>query len=108
MTNKRGNTQLWLTIVGGIAIGVVTITIIAIMLGALRTGLVTQTVGCNTASSAYTNCGFDYNITTRGLSFVDESTKQLGTTGTIAGVSLLLLIIGLIGFGAYAGYKRFN
>lgn len=92
MKNKRGQSQMWLALVIGLGIGVVSIVVLAIMLGALQTS---QTAGSLPA-----------NITGQGLTFLDNVSKQLGTAGTILGVSLLLLIIGAIGFGAYSGYKK--
>jgi hypothetical protein len=92
INGKRGNIGGFMSVVLGIGIGVVTIAVLAIMLGAFRTSL--------TANS------YEYNVTSRGLSFLDESTKQFSTAGTITGVTLLLAIIALIGFGAYAGYQK--
>jgi len=89
---RKGQTGTWLNLVLGLGIGVVSVVVIAIMLGALQTS--------QTANS------LPYNITGQGLSFLDNTSKQLPTAGTIAGVSLLLLIIGAIGFGAYYGYQK--
>lgn len=91
---KKGQANMWLSLVIGLGIGVVSIVVLAIMLGALQTS--------QTANS------LPANITGQGLTFLDNVSKQLGTAGTILGVSLLLLIIGAIGFGAYSGYKRMN
>lgn len=90
--SKKGQTNVWLNLVLGLGIGVVSIVVIAIMLGALQDS--------QTASS------LPYNITGQGLTFLDNTSAQLGTAGTIVGVSLLLLIIGAIGFGGYAMYRK--
>jgi hypothetical protein len=90
--NRRGQSNVWLSLVIGLGIGVVSIVVLAIMLGALQTS--------QTANS------LPSNITGQGLSFLDNTSKQLPTAGTILGVSLLLVIIGVIGFGAYAGYQK--
>jgi len=90
--HKKGNANVWLSLVLGLGIGVVSIVVIAIMLGALQSSQVAGSLPAN--------------ITGDGLLFLDNVSSQLGTAGTIAGVSLLLLIIGAIGFGGYAGYQK--
>lgn len=90
--NKRGMVQGFLQFVMGLGIGVVVIVVLAIMLGALQ--------GSQTSGS------LPYNITGQGLTFLDNTTKQFGTAGTILGVSLLLLIIGGIAFGGYYAYSK--
>lgn len=92
--NRRGQSGVWLNLVLGLGIGVVSVVVVAIMLGALQES--------QTANS------LPANITGQGLSFLDNVSKQLPTAGTIAGVALLLLIIGAIGFGAYYGYKKMS
>lgn len=89
---KRGNVPAWATWVIGIGITVVTIVVLAIMLGALQTS--------QTAAS------LPYNITGQGLTFLDNTSKQLPTAGTVIGVALLLLIIGGLGLGGYMMYKK--
>jgi hypothetical protein len=90
--NKKGQAQGWMSFIMVLGIGVVSIVVLAIMLGALQAS--------QTANS------LPANITGQGLSFLDNTSKQLPTAGTILGVSLLLLIIGAVAFGAYAGYKK--
>lgn len=92
--NRRGQSGVWLNLVLGLGIGVVSVVVVAIMLGALQDSQVAGSLPAN--------------ITGQGLSFLDNVSKQLPTAGTIAGVALLLLIIGAIGFGAYYGYKKMS
>jgi len=78
----------------GMAMGaaVVAFVVLAIMLGALQ--------GTTTANSV------EYNITGNGLTFLSNTTGQLGTAGTILGVSLLLVIIAGVGFAGYSAYQK--
>lgn len=92
MKRKGQSGNIWLTLVLGLGIGVVSIVVLAIMLGALKDS--------QTANS------LPANITADGLSFVENTAQQLPTAGTILGVSLLLVIIAAIGFGGYSAYKR--
>ena len=108
LQQKRGFSKLWFMILVGLGVGILTIAILAIILGALRTSTITNTVGCNTSTSTFTNCPTEYNVTVDGLTFLDNTTSQLGTAGTIMGVILLLLIIGALGFGGYAAYQKFG
>jgi hypothetical protein len=91
-SKRKGQAGNWLSFVMALGIGVVAIVVLAIMLGALQTS--------QTASS------LPYNITGQGLTFLDNTSKQLPTAGTILGVSLLLLIIGGVAFGGYMAYKK--
>lgn len=92
MKSKRGQTGGFLAVVAGIGVGVITIAVLAIMLGAFSTSL--------TANS------YEKNITNRGLEFLDNATDQFSTAGTILGVTLLLAIVALVGFGGYSAYKK--
>jgi hypothetical protein len=89
---KKGQAGGFLGFVTSLGIGVVTIVVLAIMLNALQ--------GSQTANS------YAYNITGDGLTFLDNTTSQFGTAGTVLGVSLLLVIIGGIGFAGYQAYKN--
>ena len=75
-----------------LGVGVIVIAVIAIMLGAFQDDL--------TASST------EYNVTGRGLEFLDNATSKFSTAGTIVGVLFLLGIIGLGGMLGYQGYQK--
>lgn len=93
ISSKRGigpgDVTSWVTL---IAVAIFVIVVFAIMLGALQTSLTSNSV--------------EYNITGRGLTFLDNSTSKFGTAGTILGVLLLLGVIGAAGLGGYAAYKK--
>jgi hypothetical protein len=92
LRSKRGQAAGgWVTFGVALAISVVSFVVLAIMLGALRDS--------QTANS------LPYNISQNGLTFLSNVTGQLGTAGTILGVSLLLVIIAGIGFAGYSVYK---
>lgn len=91
---KKGQTNVFMALVMGLGIGIVAIAILAIMLQAFKDSQTANSIGAN--------------ISGDGLTFLDNTTSQFGTAGTILGVSLLLVIIGAIGFGAYAGYQKFR
>ena len=90
--NKKGNLGVWLqtgvVIVGGLMLWAVS----AITLQAFR--------------DSQTSGGYAYNISQGGLTFLSNASSQLGTAGTILGVSLLLVIIGGIGVLGYMGYQK--
>lgn len=91
--NKKGMTPGDVTaVIASIALGIFVIVVFAIMLGALQDD---QTAG-----------SLEYNITGRGLTFIDNATSKFGTAGTIVGVLLLLGLVGLAGFGGYKAYQR--
>ena len=92
LKNKRGNSDMVVTAIVGLGIGVIVIAVIAIMLGAFRDGLTANT--------------YEYNVTTRGLTFLDNATSKFSTAGTIVGVLFLLGILAVGGFGGYALYKK--
>lgn len=87
--NKKGNAIVQ-TIVG-LGIGVIVIAVIAIMLGAFQSGL--------------TSNSMEYNVTGRGLTFLDNATSKFATAGTIVGV---LFLLGILGGGAFLGYKAYK
>ena len=101
---RKGNLGVWLqtgvVIVGGLMLWAIS----AITLEAFQTSQVTGVAGCNATAKAA--CGYAYNITGGGLSFISNASAQLGTAGTILGVSLLLVIIGGIGVLGYMGYQK--
>lgn len=82
----------WASFGVALAISVVSFVVLAIMLGALQTS--------QTANS------LPYNISGNGLTFLSNVTGQLGTAGTILGVSLLLVIIAGVGFAGYSAYQK--
>ena len=90
--NKKGNLGAWLgigvAIVGGLMIWAVS----AITLQAFRDSQTSGTLA--------------YNITNGGLTFLSNASSQLGTAGTILGVSLLLVVIGAVGVLGYMGYQK--
>lgn len=90
--DKRGQAGGWAAFGIGLAIAVVSFVVLAIMLGALQTS---QTVN-----------SLPYNISGNGLTFLSNTTGQLGTAGTILGVSLLLVIIAGVGFAGYSAYSK--
>ena len=91
MRGKKANANAVVQVIVGLGIGVIVIAVIAIMLGAFQTGL--------TAGS------YEYNVTGRGLTFLDNATSKFGTAGTIVGV---LFLLGILGGGAFLGYKAYK
>lgn len=89
---KAGMVEGFLQFIVSLGIGVVTIVVLAIMLNALSTS--------QTANS------YAANISNNGLTFLSNTSSQFGTAGTVLGVSLLLVIIGGIGFGGYYAYNK--
>jgi hypothetical protein len=87
---RRGNA--WFTTIIAVGIGIVTLVVLAIMLGALKTGLVANSL--------------EANITQSGLDFLKGATSQLSTAGTVVGVALILVVMGLVGFGVYSGVQK--
>lgn len=102
-TGKKGEGNAIVQTIVGLGIGVIVIAVIAIMLGAFQSGLITNTAGCN--STVTTACGYDYNVTGRGLTFLDNATSKFATAGTIVGV---LFLLGILGGGAFLGYKAYK
>ena len=93
LQSRRGQAAAgWASFGIGLAIAVVSFVVLAIMLGALQTS--------QTANS------LPYNISGNGLTFLSNTTAQLGTAGTILGVSLLLVIIAGVGFAGYTAYQK--
>jgi len=90
--NRKGNANMIVGTIVALGIGVIVIAVIAIMLGAFKTDLTADT--------------YEYNVTNRGLTFLDNATSKFGTAGTIVGVMFLLGVIGVGGFLGYQGYKR--
>lgn len=92
--SKKGQVGAWLT--AGIAVigGLVVWAVSAIVMQAFR--------------DSQTTNSYAYNISQGGLTFLANASSQLGTAGTILGVSLLLVIMGAVGFGAYMGYQKFR
>jgi hypothetical protein len=90
--NRKGQAGGWMSFIMVLGIGVVSIVVLAIMLGALQAS--------QTANS------LPANITGQGLTFLDNTSKQLPTAGTILGVSLLLVIIGAVAWGGMAAYQK--
>jgi len=90
--NRKGQVGGWVSFGLGLAISVVSFVVLAIMLGALQTSQTTNSL--------------PYNISGNGLTFLSNVTGQLGTAGTILGVSLLLVIIAGVGFAGYTAYQK--
>lgn len=116
--HKKGNTSGWQLFGYSIAVGVVTFAVLAILLQAFLT---TSSVSCpalytyNTSSdSCYLTSNASVtapttiagNVTRDGLTFIDNTTSQFSTAGTVLGVSLLLLIIAALGIGGYKYYRN--
>jgi hypothetical protein len=114
---KRGNTKVWMQFGMVLSIAVVSFVVLAILLGAMKN----TSLSCNsgyTYNASADNCYQDSNnsnkgglneagnVTNDGLSFITNVTGQLGTAGTILGVSLLLVIIAGIGFAGYTQYQK--
>lgn len=89
---RKGNSNMVVQAIVALGVGVIVIAVIAIMLGAFRTDL--------TANS------YEYNVTTRGLTFLDNATSKFATAGTIVGVLFLLAIIAGGGVLGYMGYQK--
>ena len=103
MKHKKGETNAIVQTIVGLGIGVIVIAVIAIMLGAFGEGLVTNVAGCN--STNVTGCGVEYDVTVRGLTFLDNATSKFATAGTIVGV---LFLLGILGGGAFLGYSAYK
>ena len=91
ITAKKAQSNAIVTTIVGLGIGVIVIAVIAIMLGAFQDGLTTNS--------------YEYNVTTRGLSFLDNATSKFATAGTIVGV---LFLLGILGGGAFLGYSAYK
>lgn len=100
-----------------IALGVVTVVILAIMMNAVKstttvcdTGLTYNATNDLCQNSTGSAKAFNYagNITNNGLVFLSNTSGQFGTSGTVLGVSMLLVIIGAVGLGAYAVHNKFR
>jgi len=89
---KKGNAQAVTGAIVAVGIGVIVIAVIAIMLGAFQADL--------------TENSTEYNVTGRGLTFLDNATSKFGTAGTIVGVIPLLGIIGVGGYLGVQGYRK--
>jgi hypothetical protein len=90
--DKKGQAEAIVQVIVALGIGVIVIAVIAIMLGAFQSDL--------TVNSA------EYNVTGRGLTFLDNATDKFSTAGTIVGVLFLLGILGGGAFMGYAAYKK--
>lgn len=75
----------------GFAGAVMVIAVLAIVLGAFRDSTTANT--------------YEYNISNRGLTFLDNATSKFATAGTILGV---LLLLGLVVGAGYLGYQKFG
>lgn len=105
----------WTTVGIVIAISVVAFVVLAILLGAFKSTALVCEAGftynassdlCYNASINTRSLNLAGNITNNGLSFLGNTSSQLGTAGTILGVSLLLVIIAGIGFAGYRQYQK--
>jgi hypothetical protein len=113
---KRGNADMVVSAIVALGVGVITIAVIAIMLGAFRDDVECQTgyTFNSTASNCYltTNASvkdgttIEYNVTGRGLTFLDNATSKFGTAGTIVGVLFLLAVIGGGGVLGVMAYRK--
>ena len=89
--NKKGQAEAVVKTIVALGIGVIVIAVIAIMLGAFQSDLTTDSM--------------EYNVSGRGLTFLDNATSKFGTAGTIVGVMFLL---GILGGGAFLGYQAYK
>lgn len=114
---RRGNAKMWTMFGVVLSISVVSFVVLAILLGAFKTtdlacdNLYTYNAtanNCYLTSNASVTTGLSAagNMTDDGLLFLGNVTGQLGTAGTILGVSLLLVIIAGIGFAGYTQYQK--
>ena len=104
--NRKGMVEGVVKMIVGVGIGVIVISVVAIMLGAFKEDLVPggDDAACNAVNR--TNCPVEYNVTEQGLSFLTNATDKFDTAGTIVGVLVLLFILGAAGFGGYAAYAK--
>ena len=103
----------WSMSIGG---AVMVIAVLAIVLGAFQdtTACATGYTENATALNCYLNtnnsvkAGYtvEYNISGRGLTFLDNATSKFGTAGTIVGVLLLLGLVAGIGYFGYNKIKQ--
>lgn len=114
---RRGNAQMWTKFGIVLSISVVAFVVLAILMGAFKTTSLACGSGYTynaTADNCYLNTNGSVkssltaagNVTNDGLEFLSNTTGQLGTAGTILGVSLLLVIIAGIGFAGYNTYRK--
>lgn len=88
--NKKGQMgNQVLTSALSIGGAVMVIAVLAIVLGAFRDSTTANT--------------YEYNISNRGLTFLDNATSKFGTAGTIVGV---LVLLGLVAGIGYFGYNK--
>ena len=108
---------MWASFGVVLSIAVVSFVVLAILLGAFKTTSLACESGYTynaTANNCYLNTNHSIknaltaagNVTDDGLLFLGNVTGQLGTAGTILGVSLLLVIIAGIGFAGYSAYQK--
>lgn len=103
-----------------ISTGVVTLFVLALLLNTL---LIDTSLACasgytynasadncylNTNNSATADPTTAHEITRDGLTFIDNTTGQFGTAGTVLGVGILLLIIAALGIAGYSKYKEYR
>lgn len=117
-SNKKGmDAGVWSTFAIGLVMAVVGFVVLSILLGAFKTTSLACASGytfnatsnncyLNTNASATTTITTAGTVTDNGLTFLGNTTAQLGTAGTILGVSLLLVIIAGIGFAGYSAYSK--
>jgi hypothetical protein len=109
--------KTYLSVAIGLAIGVVSIVVVAILLYALKTSSSSCPTGfvfnqtnqlCSNASVNGQALTYAGNITADGLTFVGNTTSQLPTAGTLLGVVLLLVVIGGLVYAGWRGYQKFD
>lgn len=114
---QRGQVNNWAGFGVVIAISVVSFVVLAILLGAFKTTSLACDSGytynasadnCYLTANASITTGMTAagNVTNNGLTFLGNTSGQLGTAGTILGVSLLLVIIAGVGFAGYSAYRK--
>ena len=119
LRGQRGNLAVngWVMFAIVLAISVVSFVVLSILLGAFKSSDLSCPSGytfnasankCYTGVNGTTVIGVNYaaNITDYGLLFISNTTAQLGTAGTLLGVSLLLVIIAGVGFAGYTAYQK--
>lgn len=91
------------SIIGGV---IALLVLVGVFIGvtAFKNGQVTGTAGCN--STVKKSCSTSYNLTVSTEQLSNNFGAQLGTVGTMFGVSLILGAIGLLGLGIALGARR--
>jgi len=117
LTNKKGNAE-FVKVATAFGISIVGLVIAVILLQSMQTTTAcpanfvynaTSNV-CHQGTNVSNQSGMTYagNITTDGITFMDNFSSQWGLAGTILGYTLVLAILALVGVGGYMAWQKFG